>query len=387
MNKKVIALAVAGALASPLAAEAQTANVTMYGTFRAAYESVDVRDLGRSNRVDSWSSRWGIRGIEAIGGGLNGIFQLELGIGIDNPGAAFLDISTPTAPAVRGQPISIRESWVGLSGNFGTYRMGAGLSSYDDVFGMDHLLLANGLENMNNLAGGVNPVLNSANNFNAFGSLAATGGNGQTCNDSTAFDARYGNAIRYDTNTYSGLKFTTTYAFLGENASGFKCRGWDSALIYMNGPIEAAITYAAHFDFRTYEGNAWRIHGAYDFGVVKVLGAYEAISIDGNNGSQGSGDTKYWSIGFQIPLGPGFMNLQYGDRDKGITTSPTTVTEFQNGGGQQASISYKYGFSKRTYAYTWLAQLNADSEAKAISSAAPFGGKARSFGFGLQHNF
>ena len=40
MNKKVIALAVAGALALPLAAKAQTANVTMYGSFRVAMESL-----------------------------------------------------------------------------------------------------------------------------------------------------------------------------------------------------------------------------------------------------------------------------------------------------------------------------------------------------------
>ena len=91
MNKKVIALAVAGALALPLAAKAQTANVTMYGSFRVAMESTDLKNIGRNNHIDSWSSRWGIRGIESIGGGLNGIFQLELGVGLDQPGGANLD--------------------------------------------------------------------------------------------------------------------------------------------------------------------------------------------------------------------------------------------------------------------------------------------------------
>ena len=56
MNKKVIALAVAGALALPLAAKAQTANVTMYGTFRATLESTDLKDIGRNNHIDAWSS-------------------------------------------------------------------------------------------------------------------------------------------------------------------------------------------------------------------------------------------------------------------------------------------------------------------------------------------
>ena len=96
MNKKVIAIAVAGALALPLAAKAQTANVTMYGTFRLALESTDLQDVGRNNHIDSWSSRWGIRGIEAIGGGLNGIFQLKPAL-----------ISTARAVQLLTSPVSL----------------------------------------------------------------------------------------------------------------------------------------------------------------------------------------------------------------------------------------------------------------------------------------
>ena len=153
MNKKVIALAVAGALALPLAAKAQTANVTMYGTFRLAMESTDLKDVGRNNQIDSWSSRWGIRGIECIGGGLNGIFQLELGVGLDHPGGANLD-----GTALRNQVVTIREAWAGLNGGFGTVKMGAGLTPCDDVLGYGHLLLANGFEGMTTLGGGVNPA-------------------------------------------------------------------------------------------------------------------------------------------------------------------------------------------------------------------------------------
>jgi len=387
MNKKVIALAVAGALASPLAATAQTANVIMYGSFRAAYESLDVDGLGRRNSIDSWSSRWGIRGIESIGGGLNGIFQLELGVGLDNPGAAYIDTATTGTVAVRGQPLAIREAWVGLNGGFGTFKMGAGLTSYDDVFGMDHLLLANGLENMNVLSGGVNPVISGGNNFNAYGALAATGGTGQTCNDSTAFDSRYGNAVRYDSPNFSGLTFSTTFAFLGENTNGFKCKGWDSNIIYRNGPIQLGLAYSRHIDFRLYDGDAWRVHGDYNFGPVKLLGAYEQILLDGNNGTTGSSKTSYWSVGLTAPIGPGVLTAQYGSRDNGANTTATQVVEVENGGGQQYSMSYKYGFSKRTYAYGWIAMLAADDAARTLTTAAPLGGEAKSFGFGLQHNF
>ena len=40
MNKKLVAVAVAGLLAAPLAAQAQTANVTLYGRLNLTMEAV-----------------------------------------------------------------------------------------------------------------------------------------------------------------------------------------------------------------------------------------------------------------------------------------------------------------------------------------------------------
>ena len=41
MNKKLVAVAVAGVLAAPLAAQAQTANVTLYGRLNMTLEAVN----------------------------------------------------------------------------------------------------------------------------------------------------------------------------------------------------------------------------------------------------------------------------------------------------------------------------------------------------------
>ena len=41
MNKKLVAVAVAGLLAAPLAAQAQTANVTLYGRLNITMEAVN----------------------------------------------------------------------------------------------------------------------------------------------------------------------------------------------------------------------------------------------------------------------------------------------------------------------------------------------------------
>ena len=380
MNKKVIALAVAGALALPLAATAQTANVTMYGSIRLAMDSTDIQGVGRTNAINSWSSRWGIRGIEVIGGGLNGIFQFETGIQADAPGGVALDTSGATV-VNRNNAIVVREAWVGLNGGFGTIKMGAGLTPYDDVLGMDHLLLANGYEGLTTLGGGVSPAISGSGNFTNYGSFGAGG----TANASTNYDARYGNGVRYDSPNFSGLTFATHFAFLGENATGTKAKGWDSAVKYLNGPIELGLGYARHIDFSQYDGNAWRVHAGYNFGVAKLIGAYERMSYDGNNGTVGDATVRYYSVGVSAPVGPGTITAQYHNRNKGATTSATAVTEVANGGGKAYSVSYKYGFSKRTYAYAWAARVKADSAASV--GGGPAGNKATSLGFGLQHNF
>ena len=132
MNKKLIAVAVAGALALPLAAQAQTANVTMYGRINNAFESVDIGGLGRNNALSTWSSRWGVRGIESLGTGLNAVFEFEAGITTDNNGGVALDTSGAT-PAIRNQAFNVRTAWVGLNGGFGTVKVGAGLTPFDEI--------------------------------------------------------------------------------------------------------------------------------------------------------------------------------------------------------------------------------------------------------------
>ena len=81
MNKKLVAVAVAGLLAAPLAAQAQNANVTLYGRLNLDFEIVNGRQPDGTNpnvtRLSSNSSRLGVRGTEALGGGLNAIFQIE----------------------------------------------------------------------------------------------------------------------------------------------------------------------------------------------------------------------------------------------------------------------------------------------------------------------
>ena len=62
--------------------------------------------------------------------------------------------------------------------------MGAGLTPYDDVLGLDHLLLANGFEALTTLGGGANPNIVRAGNFtnySAAGAVAVSNPSGNAC--------------------------------------------------------------------------------------------------------------------------------------------------------------------------------------------------------------
>src|SRR6202171_6026944 len=106
MNKKLVAVAITGLLAAPLA-QAQTANVTLYGRLNVDFEFVNGTQVVPNGlngvvqpaactggtlagttttcrtfnptqyRVSSNSTRFGLRGTESLGGGLNVVFQIE----------------------------------------------------------------------------------------------------------------------------------------------------------------------------------------------------------------------------------------------------------------------------------------------------------------------
>ena len=88
MKKKLVAVAVAGVLAAPLAAQAQTANVTLYGRLNMTSKLSTARQprrlepdrhrvSARTRRASACAAR------ESLGGGLNAIFQIESSVNGD----------------------------------------------------------------------------------------------------------------------------------------------------------------------------------------------------------------------------------------------------------------------------------------------------------------
>src|SRR5690606_4341352 len=107
MQKKLLALAIAGALSAPLAAQAQ--NVQIYGLLQPSIDFVDNGE-GSGTFVNSNASRLGFKGSEDLGNGLKAIFQLESALSFDERG--------------QGTNWMNRDSWLGLAGSFGSITIG-----------------------------------------------------------------------------------------------------------------------------------------------------------------------------------------------------------------------------------------------------------------------
>jgi predicted porin len=357
MNKKLVAVAVAGVLASPLVAQAQTANVTLYGRLNLTMEAVkgDAIDpnlpvtAGAQNRtiyrVNSNSSRLGVRGSEALGGGLSAIFQIESSIQGDSSGGV----------------LAGRETFVGLQGAWGTFKMGRFLAPYDDI----HPIFGNV------------PTLTTS-----ILSTASLWAQGSQSPDNGGFDDRLPNSIRYDSPRMGGftgsMQLSTYDASPVAGGGGGATGGTDAQAkrhayiyslggFYNNGPFQGGIAYESRQKLRgpALDDQALSVAANWNFGIIKVGGVWERLDYDTPTGSL---KRDFWGISGTVPIGPGELYAFWGDAadGKGGAANGTQVGQLRKGGGTGAtqwSVSYTYALSKRTLTYAGIVQTRNDSNA------------------------
>jgi predicted porin len=409
MNKKLVALAVAGAFALPLAAQAQTANVTLYGRLNVDFEFVKgrtcaaaTRDITSApgtaagcnvglptesttdptvNRLSSNSSRLGVRGTESLGGGLNAIFQIESSINGDSTGGN----------------LGGRETFVGLQGSWGKFTVGNFLAPQDDL----HPIFGNA------------PTLTTS-----ILSTAALWAQGPATKAQGGFDARLANSLRYDSPNFSGFTGALQYSTrdssgtadanasvsgnAGDHTSELR-HAWVAGgnLIYANGPWNAGIAFERNQKVRG-EGltdTDWTVTGAYDFGTImqgfglRLAGVYERTKYD-----TPTGDLKrdFWGISGTIPVGGGKVYLFWGRANdgKGGAADGTAVGNIVKGSDTKADqyeVSYSYSLSPRTLLYTGYVKINNDSNGRYQFNINGYaiapGGKPGGLVFGMVHFF
>ena len=394
MNKKLVAVAVAGMLAAPMAAQAQTANVTLYGRLNLDMEVVNVKQDNISRpgdpsgvnapkanifRVMSNSSRLGVRGSEALGGGLSAVFQIESAVGAATGGGL-------------GASLGTRETFVGLQGGWGTFKLGYFLTPYDDI----HPIFGN-----------VPTLATSILGTQALWSNTGWAGNYQY---GGAFDDRAANSIRYDSPNWAGFTGSVQVGSAvsgGDPTNGSQCittgivatgtpcgttvsqqrrHAYLLSLngLYNNGPFQAGIAYEIHNNFRPNStpaaGSAFTgqvnpdtnqvgnlrlqdeglsIAASWNFGVAKIGGVFERLKYD-----VATGDISRNMYGASVTwnLGPGQLYAMYGYAQDGSGSALDgqqvgAVRKGDNTGAQQWEVSYTYALSKRTLMYAGYVQI------------------------------
>lgn len=349
MQKKIIALAVAGLMSG--AAFAQS-NVTISG----------LVDMGFSHRSDSYTnapnrsafdggqqsgSRINFSGVEDLGGGLKAVFVLETGLNVDRGG-----LSANGSTADRGFG---RQSYMGLAGGFGTFVMGR---VYTPQF---------------NLVTAVDPfgtgTVGQVNNIYA---MANGSGNGAV---------RLDNVAAYISPSFGGLTITAAFTRNGlanEANNNADIRVFAIAPTYKNGPLMVGFNYhnikidGANFTIKT-----WDLGGTYDLGVVKLAGLY------GKDKDVAGADATKYMLGLTAPLGNGALMASY-TRNK--TDLPGTANDLK---GSQWAVGYNYNLSKRTNAYVAYADINNNDHSGFVVGDSSNGGGTYQKGFnvGLRHKF
>ena len=350
MKKKLVAVAVAGILGMPLAAQAQTANVVLYGRLNMDVEFLKGQQADGSNptavRLSSNTSRFGLRGVESLGGGLNAIFQIESGINADsNTGN-----------------LGGRETFVGLQGDWGTFKMGNFLNTTDDMHG---------------IFGDVPTYLTSIL------STAALWGQDAFARTAGGFDTRNINSLRFDSPSYNGLTYSAQLSLLDSSGStpnhdGELRHAYALGInaIYTNGPIQIGGDWDHNQQYRAADlnDNEFTLTGGYDFGPVRLAGVYEYMKYE-----TPTGDLKrnFWGISGTIPAGPGKIYAFWGRAGNGTGSAAdgTTVGGLVKGSDTKADqweISYTYPLSKRTQVYAGYVKINNGSNAKYILNINPY---------------
>jgi predicted porin len=135
MNRKLIALAVAGALAAPVAALADGSSVVLTGVIHGdigfGQEKTEKGDkvYKRQPNIGTFATRWQIDGTEDLGWS-KAIFSLAMDQQFAGPNRAGGGLATNNNQ-ISSSSVSNRNSYVGLTGGWGTLKIGQNEHQYE----------------------------------------------------------------------------------------------------------------------------------------------------------------------------------------------------------------------------------------------------------------
>lgn len=348
MNKKLLAVAIASAIAAPLAAQADDGNVTLYGQANAAIESTDhdgTGTAGNRTNVASNSSRLGVKGWESIGNGLKAVFLMEAAVGLDNGNGG--------SGSLFGGG---RDGYVGLAGNFGTVALG--------FHGQPYKTSTNGLDIFGDTIADYSAIMN---------------GNG-------TYDSGIGNAVIWFLPNLNGFSGHLQYGF--DETAGSEADKWGAQFNYSNGPLY--VTYA-RADVESTTANADtqadKVGASYTFGGATTVSAiYE--NLDAGSAASNALDRDAWYLALSHKMGNNTFKLAYAATDDARASTDS--------GANYWAVGLSHHFSKRTELYGLYTQLSNDTNStyglgntgsSNATGAVGAGQDPSSFAIGMKHSF
>jgi predicted porin len=366
MKKSVLALAVAAALAAPLAAQADT---ILYGSARVSVDYNDddnifnLFDGDPSWDVQNNASRLGVLGAEDLGGGLSAVYQYEFGVDVTDGGNLQGD----------------RPKFVGLKGGFGQLTVGTQVTPYYEVVGITDIF---------NTSLSFGPTVWLGGSNNGFVRASTTGVSNASSGGTLE---RLPSSVYYSTPDFGGFSASAMLVMASSitreglvpptfptNAREGWSDGideWTVALKYTNGPFFVGATYIALNGSTVYDNagipfvdldrdqwgiglgyqtGAFSIGLTYEQGTLNQWGIYEPLFEQAFGGL----DTP-WSayLTGSYTFGNNVISAAYGQLDTGLSGADPI---------QNYAIGYQYNLSKRTR--LWVEYVGRDAQKPSITA-------------------
>jgi len=451
MNKKLMAVAVAGALTAPGLVVAQvggSSGVTLYGRLdetimNSKYSANGANTISEVKKGDVFSpgNAIGVRGREDLGGGTAAWFQLEAGAWPDGR----LD-----AAATTGSHFGGRNSGLGVSSELGDIMFGIWDTPYKVAYGTGNVVTSGGFASsgiiMGNgdTTGALTNALCQTTLSNTSGSLGLANQAQNSCvtettSNGTAWSRRVNNSIQYWSPVYSGVQFKLMTALAnyqspgtspqsGVIASGLpKAKEWSASVTWARGPLSLVAAIDTHEGLRpgaaanavaNPKDTAFQVGGKWNFGPGEVGVGIEQLKY-GNNAASTAVDNGMkvgaWVVNGKWNAGPGAVwasyNLTPGGKSCTIPAAFNSGTGAGNlviggaacgdaGKAKMYTLGYDYILSKRTKMYVAYNKIDngistnyyyiagpAGNNANGTASGVVAGTDVTTIGLGIQHTF
>ncbi|WBY03696.1 porin [Ramlibacter tataouinensis] len=329
MKNSLIALAALACAGSALA----QSSATLYGRIDTGIGSEKINGASNTQVFSGQlsTSRIGLRGAEDLGGGLKANFNLEGTLAAD------------TGVVGGGNGFFDRQSWVGLSGGFGSFKAGRSDTAFDDI---RDLAVVNNLWDSE-----FSPT-----------KIAYTAGVGD-------YSSRASNMLRYDTPSLGGFSAGVSYALDENDAQKRDVTAYN--LRYRAGALDLGLGFQQqkHEATPASDREYTALSASYKFDALRLSGGWQRAE----NGA-GLEDDEY-SVGVAVPFGAFELTAGYA-WSKSETAAGATSAK-----GKAFSVGGTYSLSKRTRLYAAMLDGEVENGAGAITT------DRRLFALGVRHDF